>query len=138
MSLVDLMPTLLAMGDAEVPGSVDGRSLSPFLQGETPADWPDDIYAEFHGYGPALFSQRMVRTRCWKYVYNPRAEDELYDMESDPGELRNLAADLGYRHVLRRMKERLVIWLHRTRDDIGTEDSWKGTPYDLFLTQREI
>ncbi len=138
VSLVDLMPTLLAMGDAEVPGSVDGRSLIPFLQGKTPADWPDDIYAEFHGYEPALFSQRMVRTRSWKYVYNPGAEDELYDMESDPGELRNLAADLGYRHVLRRMKERLVVWLHRTRDDIGTEDSWKGTPYDLFLTQREI
>jgi len=137
VSLVDLMPTLLEMGDAETPGTLDGRSLSPFLQGNTPADWPDDIYAEFHGYESALFSQRMVRTRSWKYIYNPGAEDELYDVQSDPGELRNLAADLGYKHVLRRMKERLVVWLNRTQDDIGTEDGWEGTPYDLFLTQRE-
>ncbi len=137
VSLVDLMPTLLEMGHAAVPDNLDGRSLLPWLRGDTPPDWSDDIYAEFHGYEPALFSQRMVRTRSWKYVYNPGAEDELYDVASDPGELRNLAADLGYRHVLRRMKDRLLVWLQRTRDDISAEDGWKGTPYDLFLTQRE-
>lgn len=137
VSLVDLMPTLLAMGESEVPAGLDGRSLQPLLAGEVPGNWPDDVYAEFHGYESALFTQRMVRTRSWKYIYNPCAEDELYDVESDPGELRNLAAELGYRHVSRRMKERLVVWLDRTRDDIGTEDSWKGSPYDLYVSQRE-
>ena len=76
-------------------------------------------------------------TRNWKYIYNPGAEDELYDMVSDPGELRNLAEDLGYKHVLRRMKDRLVAWLNRTRDDIGSEDGWKGSSYDLYVAQRE-
>ena len=137
VGLVDLMPTMLDIAEVGIPEGLDGRSLLPWLRGETAADWPDDIFAEFHGYESALFSQRMVRTRSWKYVYNPGAEDELYDVESDPGELRNLAPDLGYRHVLRRMKVRLCAWMERTGDDIAADDSWKGAPYDLYLAGRE-
>lgn len=137
LSLLDLMPTMLDMAGVGIPDGLDGRSLLPWLCGEKVADWPDDIFAEFHSYEAALFSQRMVRTRGWKYVYNPGAEDELYDVESDPGELRNLAPDLGYRHVLRRMKARLRTWMERTSDDIASDDSWKGAPYDLHLAERE-
>ena len=137
VSLVDLMPTMLDLAGVGIPECLDGRSLRPWLRGATVTDWPDDIFAEFHGYESALFSQRMVRTRSWKYVYNPGAEDELYDVESDPGELRNLAPDLGYRHVLRRMKVRLCTWMERTGDDIVMDDSWKGSVYDLYLAGRE-
>ncbi len=137
VSLVDLMPTMLDMAGVEIPVGLDGRSLLSWLHGEKVANWPDDIFAEFHGYESALFSQRMVRTRSWKYVYNPGAEDELYDVESDPGELRNLAPDLGYRHVLRRMKARLRTWMERTGDDIAEDDSWKGSGYGLYLAGRE-
>jgi hypothetical protein len=56
---------------------------------------------------------------------------------SDPGELHNLADKLGYKHVLRRMKERMVHWLMRTRDTIAEDDSWKGSAYDLYLSERE-
>jgi choline-sulfatase len=137
VSLVDLMPTFLEWAGARQPGELDGRPLVPLLKGAPPHDWPDDVFAEFHGYEGALCSQRMVRTKAWKYVYNPCFEDELYDLESDPGELRNLAGKLGYKHVLRRMKSRLVSWLERTRDTIGEDDSWKGSSYDLYLSGRE-
>ena len=138
VSLLDLMPTMLEMGQVQVPENLDGRSLRDLLRGAEPEGWPDDVFAEFHGYESALFTQRMVRTKSWKYIYNPCAEDELYDVVSDPGELRNLAPLLGYKHVLRRMKERLVVWLNRTNDDIGADDAWKGSPYDLYLSRREI
>ncbi|MBV7330574.1 sulfatase-like hydrolase/transferase [Chloroflexi bacterium TSY] len=137
VSLVDLMPTLLDVADAQVPTALDGRSIRPFLQGETVPNWPDDVFAEFHGYESTLYSQRMVRTKSWKYIYNPASEDELYDVASDPGELRNLANQLGYKHVLRRMKARLVSWLDRTHDTISEDDSWKGSGYDLYLSGRE-
>ena len=52
----------------------------------------DDIFATYHGNQFGAYSQRMVRNRRWKYVWNATAEDELYDLEHDPGELRNLAA----------------------------------------------
>lgn len=135
VSLVDLMPTMLDMAEVGIPEGLDGRSLLPWLRGEAVSARPDHIFAEFHGYESALFSQRMVRTRGWKYVYNLGAEDELYDVKSDPGELRNLAPDLDYRHVLRRMKARLCIWMERTGDDIAADDSWKGTTYDLVFVE---
>lgn len=138
VSLIDLMPTMLEAAGAHIPPGLDGRSLRPLLNGEEAVQWPDDIFAEFHGYESTLFSQRMVRTNSWKYIYNPGAEDELYDVASDPGELRNLADDLGYKHVLRRMKERLVGWLDRTGDTIAEDDDWKGSGYDLYLSKREL
>jgi len=137
VSLTDLMPTLLDIAGARNPGGLDGRSLVPFLRGEPVPDWADDVFAEFHGYESTLCSVRMVRTDRWKYVYNPYSVDELYDLVSDPGELHNLAGKLGYKHILRRMKARLVRWLERTQDTIAEDDSWKGSAYDLYLSERE-
>ena len=80
----------------------------------------------------------MVRTKSWKYIYNPSSEDELYDMVSDPAELYNLAGQLGYKHVLRRMKERMVNWMRQTNDSIVDEEGWKNNPYDLYVSGREF
>jgi arylsulfatase A-like enzyme len=127
----------LHIGGAEVPEGIDGRLLTSFLKGGTVDNWPDDVYAEFHGYESALCTIRMVRTKSWKYVYNPCSEDELYDMKSDPFELNNVASKLGYKHELRRMKARLVKWLRQTNDTIVQEDTWKANPYDLYVSKRE-
>ena len=66
-NLVDLAPTLLEQAAAEpLAGAdgrgADGRSLAPLLAGSTPPDWPDDVFAEFHGYETTLYSARMIRT----------------------------------------------------------------------------
>jgi arylsulfatase A-like enzyme len=138
VSLVDIAPTIADLCGTRMPSRVDGISLVPLLRGDRPDDWRDDIYAEFHGYESALCSIRMVRTTKWKYVYNPCSIDELYDLESDPGELHNLAPRLGYKHVLRRMKARLMAWLAETGDTIGQSGDWKGNPYDLVPSEREL
>ena len=57
-NLVDLAPTLLELAEAEPLADADGRSLAPLLAGRTPADWPDDVFAEFHGYETTLCSTR--------------------------------------------------------------------------------
>ena len=136
-NLVDLAPTLLEQAAAEPPADADGRSLTPLLAGSTPADWPDDVFAEFHGYETTLYSTRMIRTADWKYVYNPATEDELYDLRSDPGELHNLAGMVAFGHVLRRMKERLVARMRATGDGLASESAWQANSYDLFLSARE-
>ena len=137
VNLVDVAPTLLECADSEPLDAVDGRSLLPLIRGEQVDDWRDDVYAEFHGYESTLCSVRMIRTHAWKYVYNPTSIDELYDLESDPHELHNLAGKLGFKHVLRHMKARLVRQLQATGDDIIEDDSWKGSSYDLYLSRRE-
>ena len=136
-NLVDLAPTLLELAAAKPLADADGRSLVPLLAGRTPADWPDDVFAEFHGYETTLYSTRMIRTANWKYVYNPATEDELYDLRSDPGELHNLAGLLAFGHVLRRMKERLVARMRATGDGLAAESAWQANSYDLFLSGRE-
>ena len=44
---IDVMPTILTWVGAEVPRACDGRSLLPFLYGETPADWRTEVHYEF-------------------------------------------------------------------------------------------
>jgi len=137
VNLVDVTATLLDIVGIEPPTPIDGRSLMPLLRGEEPSNWADDILVEFNGYESTLLSMRMVRTKRWKYVYNPFSEDELYDMESDPHELYNLADKLAYKHVLRRMKERMIKWLKQTNDSIIHTTSWQSNSYDLFVSNRE-
>ena len=49
----------------------------------------------------------MLRTKRYKYCYNPADIDELYDLETDPHELKNLAEDCSMKPVLEDMKTRL-------------------------------
>ncbi len=63
-----------------------------------------------------LFSQRTVRDREWKYVWNATAEDELYHMVDDPAELTNRALDPACADVLARLRVWLVEWMEETGD----------------------
>lgn len=114
----DLMPTMLSAAGISPPESIDARNLMPFLRGEKVEDWPDDIYAQFHGDEYAFCSLRMVRTRFWKYVYYPNGMDELYDEYNDPYELNNLAESPEHETILREMKDRLVAWMEQVEDPL--------------------
>lgn len=95
VSLVDLAPTLAGLvGKSLTPPAgrlLDGRDLSPSLRkGEEPV--PADVYAETRY--PSLFGWSplsSLRRREIKYIAAPRPE--LYDLERDPGEATNLAAN---------------------------------------------
>ena len=108
--LLDLMPTIVELARARVPDRIDARSMLPLLRGETPPDWPDAVYCEHHGEVWGYQSQRMVRTRRWKYVYNPHDLDELYHLQADPAELKNLIQQPSCAAALDEMKARLLGW----------------------------
>ena len=136
VNAVDIAPTLLDIaGLLHDNHDFDGQSIVPLLE-RRDVEWPDDVFSEFHGYETTLYSQRMVRTKRWKYVYNPPDVDELYDLESDPGEVMNRIDDPGCEHVLREMRERMFQWMQRTNDPIGSETTWQGNWYFLSLSRR--
>ena len=114
--LIDLASTILDLAGVPIPETFQGMSLKPLLLGEVEDTGREDIFASYHGNQFGLYSQRMVRTRRWKYVWNATAEDELYDLESDPGELRNLATEPTCSSELTRLRERLVHWMEKTED----------------------
>ena len=60
--------------------------------------------------------------------YNPATEGELYDLRSVPGELHDLAGMVAFKHVLRRMKERLVACVRATRDGPAAETPGSAVP----------
>lgn len=116
---IDLAATFCEVAGVPVPTTFQGRSLVPLLNGA--ADGRADIFTTYHGNQFGLYSQRMVRDRRWKYVWNATAEDELYDLGSDPAELRNLATDARYAAELRRLRRRLVAWMEETGDRLLNE-----------------
>ncbi|MEM7531161.1 MAG: sulfatase-like hydrolase/transferase [Chloroflexota bacterium] len=114
--LLDLMPTFVEWSGGQLATPIDGKSLSPLMLGETVSDWPDSVYCESHGEVWGYFSQRMVRTKRWKYVYAAHTKDELYDLQVDPAELNNLIDDPAFVDVLSEMKARLLGWNDATND----------------------
>lgn len=116
--LLDLMPTFLEMADAPVPAGIHGESLLPLLAGETAPEWPDTLFAEYHGDEFGLYSQRMVRTDRYKYVYNPPDIDELYDLAEDPAELHNRIDNPAYTPVKHALQDAMLGWMERTDDMI--------------------
>ncbi|MFO7834592.1 MAG: sulfatase-like hydrolase/transferase [Halohasta sp.] len=116
--LQDLMPTFLEWAEVDIPEKLHARSIQPLLRGETPADWPDSVYAQYHGDEFGLYSQRLVRTDRYKFVYNGPDRNEFYDLQADPHELRNLVDHPAYADIQADMARRLVDWMDRVGDSL--------------------
>jgi len=68
----------------------------------------------------------MCRTKTHKYVHRLYEADELYDLEKDPRELRNLVEEPAYAEVLSSLKDRMLTWYMETCDVVprDTDRRW--------------
>jgi arylsulfatase A-like enzyme len=84
----DLFPTVAEIAGAKVPAGLDGRSMARALRGQSQPSH-DFMYWEFHERG----FQQAVRMGRWKAVrLSKDAPLEIYDLQTDPREERNVAA----------------------------------------------
>lgn len=113
-NLVDLPSTLLSLCGLEVPPGMQGRDLSPILLGE--ADHVRDAtLIECRPTAGTLYQQTLVTARHKLVVYRDTIEGELYDLESDPDQARNLWNEPG--HFQRRTELLLrLAQLHMERE----------------------
>lgn len=87
--LQDLFPTFLEMAGRPAPRVPDTVSILDQIRGKDTSTGRDSVYAQFYA---QLFpyEQRILRTRRHKFVYNRSDIGELYDLDEDPWEMRNL------------------------------------------------
>lgn len=113
---IDIAPTFADVAGAHLPTDVDGRSLFDLV--DTPeggAAWRDEIAIESAG-GLITAPSRALRTPRWKYIelsVDTGVDQELYDLDADPYELRNLAQDPARAETRALLAQRLEAALPR-------------------------
>jgi arylsulfatase A-like enzyme len=123
---VDVLPTICTLLGTEVPLQCDGRSLGPWLQGETPADWRTDAHFEFDFRDPdsALIEEAfgltleecalaVLRDEHGKYVQFsgfPALPSIFFDIDSDPAQIHNVAADPAHAAQVLEYAQRMLAW----------------------------
>ena len=100
VSLVDVVATMVEAGHAPAAGPLAGASLLPLAWGDDGAmPWKDEAFAAYLAHG-ADRPMAMLRQGRYKLMTSLGEAPELYDLEDDPGEVRDLANDPAYQPVL--------------------------------------
>lgn len=134
---IDLAATFIEFAGGDVPDHiVEGRSLMPFLHGETPESWREFVVSEYD-YSPTGMAARlgvapkqarlfMIADVRWKFIHAETFRPMLFDLANDPQEFNDLGADPAHAGIIDMMYERLSAWARRpsqrtTRSDAQIE-----------------
>ena len=142
MEQIDLAPTILELCGVPIPPGMQARSFAGLLTGgvytpraavfaESGMEGPATTMTEArelmerqaaHHWGGKPYSWRgrvkMVRTRRWKYCYYLDGQQELYDMQDDPLEMRNLAAAPEHQATIQELRTCLLNWCIASEDTL--------------------
>jgi arylsulfatase A-like enzyme len=113
VSGLDILPTVLDYASIAAPTSVQGLSLKPLVEGKS-APWRKFVASETSADGEA----RMIRTARYKFIVFATGDDreQFFDLEQDPGELKNLIADSALAGEVARHRGLLEQWMNDTKD----------------------
>jgi arylsulfatase A-like enzyme len=129
---LDFAPTFLDYAGIEIPADMQGESFRKIVSGES-AEWRDAIYYTYYEYPSVHMVKRHygVRTDRYKlmHFYYDIDEWEMYDLETDPQEMKNVYDDPAYADVQKMMHERLV----EMREKYGDSDENDQYFIDAYL-----
>ena len=137
ISNVDFAETFLDMAGCrdQIPGDMQGRSILPILKGQTPADWRKSFYYHYYEFPGAhsVAKHYGVRTERHKLIHYYRVgEWELFDLESDPEEMKSVYDDPAYAGVVTKLKAEIG----RLQQEFDEEAPHKPVPGDPELRRK--
>jgi arylsulfatase A-like enzyme len=107
VSLVSVLPTLAELASVPVSEHVDETSLVPQIR-DAQAARNRPVFSEYNLRNAR--AKYMIRDGRYKYSYWTHDIAELYDLETDPEELKNLALDRSYEPLVNKLREKLFAW----------------------------
>jgi N-acetylglucosamine-6-sulfatase len=114
---LDIMPTVLAASGVAAPAGLDGMNFLPLTQGQT-SGWRKELLYEYYWernfpQTPTVHALRGDRYKFIRY-HGIWDIDELYDLQEDPLESRNLIFSEAHQPVIKEMRDRLFKTLEET------------------------
>ena len=142
ISAIDVMPTLLGIAGVEIPDTVQGVDLSPYIRGQK-GDPPESVLFmnpctfeigddrgpdQYPIYKGMQLQYRGIRTNRYTYVRTIERPWLLYDNEQDPYQMNNLINQPDMKNVQEKLEALLQKHLEHTDDDIRPNEAY----YEMF------
>jgi len=144
----DLLPTFAELGGAEVPKDlkIDGVSIAPLLLGKARDSGRKWIMTLGHGAarldakgvrGKVDYTERVIRDKRYKvWVSEQRKISQLYDLQSDPFEQKNLLASTNPEHLTAIEKFQAVVNTMPEKDARPKYTPRKAQPWEKKLPSK--
>jgi len=117
VSALDVLPTICDYAGVKSQAVMRGQSLRPIIE-KPQKSGQEYIVSEMASGSERSF---MVRTRRYKYMVFPgkagKKLEMLFDMQADPGEMKNLAGQSAYASEIERHRKLLAQWNKLTEED---------------------
>ena len=133
VSTIDILPTLVDLAQTKLwPGlPLDGNSLLPHLHSLPGGS--DTVFAEYCGEG-TIAPMMMIRRGPWKFITCPADPPQLFNLQTDPKELVNLAL-LSPKHPM--MTPEVSATLAAFHAESAAKWDFEGITKAVLLSQRQ-
>jgi arylsulfatase A-like enzyme len=131
---LDFAPTFLYYAGIAIPSDMQGRSFDPLLSGHTPEDWRKEMYYRYWMHCDSyhnVYSHYGIRTDRYKLIYyygesfglkgstdiSKEPEWELFDLETDRFEMKNVYHKPEYSETVAVLKKELLTLQAEFKDE---------------------